>query len=406
MKINRQPLRELTEEIVRKDHEFWTRYSERLIGNWITYDTSVKDIAAFVEKLYLRRDFSGFKGDRRFIRDDQGQKAFSKLRSSIAGLYTWRINDPDNRDPVVQQRMIKEADFAFRQAFAFCPYSPEAVFQYVNLLISLHRYDDALVIASTCQKLDPYNGQANDVVKRLKENKQGQANLNPQQLTLAQMEQAVRDHPTDFQAGFNLASAYLQVQQPARALEALDRVLNHPQAQANAFRALLQAYTSLSNSSGLERTVANLEALVRGNPTDFSAALGLAEGYRDLQKPEAAIRTLDQVVSHSQVDADTVVQAAQQYAAMTNHQKLAGALDLLTKLKPESPEVWYDLAAVKAVLGKSQEAMPALRRALDLSAQRLKQDPKAHDLQAVARQDSRFDSLRQMPEFKQLTAPR
>ena len=46
MKINRQPLPELTEEIVRQDHEFWTQYSERLIGNWITYDTSVKEIAA------------------------------------------------------------------------------------------------------------------------------------------------------------------------------------------------------------------------------------------------------------------------------------------------------------------------------------------------------------------------
>ena len=33
----------------------------------------------------LRRDFTGFKGDRKFVRDDQAQKAFSKLRSSIAG---------------------------------------------------------------------------------------------------------------------------------------------------------------------------------------------------------------------------------------------------------------------------------------------------------------------------------
>ena len=171
-------------------------------------------------------------------------------------------------------------------------------------------------------------------------------------------------------------------------------------------RALLQAYTSLNNSSGLERTVAKLEALVRVNPADFSAALGLAEGYRALQKPKAAIRTLDQVVSHPQVDANTVAQAAQQYAAMTNHQKLAGALDQLTKLKPESPEVWYDVAALRAVLGKSQEAMPALLRAIELSTQRLKQDPKARDLQAAALQDSRFDSLRQLPEFKQLTAPR
>ena len=48
-------------------------------------------------------------------------------------MYAWRVSDPDNKDPVAQQRMIKEADFAFRQAFAFCPYSPEAVFRYVNL---------------------------------------------------------------------------------------------------------------------------------------------------------------------------------------------------------------------------------------------------------------------------------
>ena len=52
-----------------------------------------------MEKVYLRHDFSGFKGDRKFIRDDQAQKAFSKLRSSIAGVYAWRINDPDNRGP-------------------------------------------------------------------------------------------------------------------------------------------------------------------------------------------------------------------------------------------------------------------------------------------------------------------
>ena len=94
MKVNRQPLPELTEDILRKDHEFWSKYSERLIGNWITYDTSVKEIAAFVEKVYLRRDFSGFKGDRAFVRDDQAQKSFSKLRNAIAGMYAWRLS-PD-----------------------------------------------------------------------------------------------------------------------------------------------------------------------------------------------------------------------------------------------------------------------------------------------------------------------
>src|SRR5207302_3710252 len=42
MKINRQPLPELTDQIVKTDHEFWSQFSGRLIGNWITYDTPVK----------------------------------------------------------------------------------------------------------------------------------------------------------------------------------------------------------------------------------------------------------------------------------------------------------------------------------------------------------------------------
>jgi tetratricopeptide (TPR) repeat protein len=406
MKINRQPLPELTEEIVRKDHEFWTQYSERLIGNWITYETSVKDIAAFVERVYLRRDFRGFTGDRKFVRDDQAQKAFSKLRSSIAGVYAWRINDPENRDPVVQQRMIKEADFALRQAFAFCPYSPEAVFRYVNLLASLQRIDDALLIVTTCQKLDPYNRQVAGVVRDLQDIKKRQAEVNPKQLTLAQMEQAVRENPANFQGAFNLAAAYLQLQQNSQALQVLDRVLNHPQAEANALRALLQAYASIGHLDGLQRTVTKLEAQLGANPTDFSAALGLAEGYQHLQRTDAAIRTLDQVVKHPQVDTAALLQAAQQYAALTNYQKLEAALEQVTKLSPGLAEAWYDLAALKAVLGKSQEALPALRHAADLSAKRLRQDSKARDLRAEAGQDPRFVSLRQMPEFQQLTAPR
>ena len=83
MKINRQPLPELSDEVFQRDHAFWSKYSDRLIGNWITYDTSVKEIVDFIEKVYLRHDYSGFKGDLRFVRDDQAQKAFSKLRSSM-----------------------------------------------------------------------------------------------------------------------------------------------------------------------------------------------------------------------------------------------------------------------------------------------------------------------------------
>jgi len=134
MKIDRQPLPEIGDDIVKRDHEFWSRYSDRLVGNWITYDTPVKEICDFVTRVYEHHDYTGFKGDRKFVRDDQAQKSFSKLRSSIGGVYSWRLSRA--RTPADQQRMLKEADFAFRQAFAFCPYSPEAVFRYTTLLAS------------------------------------------------------------------------------------------------------------------------------------------------------------------------------------------------------------------------------------------------------------------------------
>src|SRR5208282_3236349 len=44
MKIHRDPLPELSDDVFKKDHEFWSKYSQRFIGNWITYDTSVQQI--------------------------------------------------------------------------------------------------------------------------------------------------------------------------------------------------------------------------------------------------------------------------------------------------------------------------------------------------------------------------
>ena len=54
MKINRDPLPEMTPDIFKNDHDFWSKYSERLIGNWITYDTTVQQIADFADKSYIR----------------------------------------------------------------------------------------------------------------------------------------------------------------------------------------------------------------------------------------------------------------------------------------------------------------------------------------------------------------
>jgi len=73
-------------------------------------------------------------------------------RSSIAGVYAWRLGrdcPPEYRpkNDAETEALKKEADFAFKQAFAFCPYSPEAVYRYVNFLLNYNRLDDALIVA-------------------------------------------------------------------------------------------------------------------------------------------------------------------------------------------------------------------------------------------------------------------
>src|SRR6266487_1270960 len=172
MKINREPVPEFTEEMLKKDHEFWSKYSERLIGNWITYDTPVKDICEFAGRVYERHDYKGFTGDRKFIRDDQGQKSFSKLRSSIGGIYAWRYGNA--RPGPERQRMLKEADFAFRQAFAFCPFSPEAVSRYCFLLANERRLDDAEMIAETALRFDRDNPYIQGLLNQIKVARQSQ----------------------------------------------------------------------------------------------------------------------------------------------------------------------------------------------------------------------------------------
>jgi tetratricopeptide (TPR) repeat protein len=82
---------------------------------------------------------------------------------------------------------------------------------------------------------------------------------------------------------------------------------------------------------------------------------------------------------------------------------MEAALIKLTQLAPDLPEAWYDLAALRTALGKPQEALTALRRALDLSAKRKATDPKARDLAAETLKDASFTTLRENPEFKQLT---
>jgi RNA polymerase sigma factor (sigma-70 family) len=154
LKINRQPPSELSEDTVTQDHEFWVKQLQPMIGDWLTYDTPVEELAAWTERVRLKHDFSGFTGDRRFVEGISGERQiFSKLRNAIGGVYAWRADHATN--PAEKERMTREADFAFRQALALWPCSNEScspVFRYMTLLKKENRQSDAGLVKAMAQK--------------------------------------------------------------------------------------------------------------------------------------------------------------------------------------------------------------------------------------------------------------
>jgi len=357
MKINRNPLPELPDEVFKLDHEFWSKYSERLCGNWITYDTTVKDIADFVDRTYIRNNYKGYIGAHSFVRDDDAQKAFSKLRSSQAGMYFWRCfpkspGNPSGCPPEYSQKtaasqaaLIRETEFAFKQAFAFCPYSPEAVYRYVNFLLQMAQiegstghmdkanrdFDDAVLVGETCQKLDPYNTTITDLINNVK----------------------------SFKA------------QTAERLQAFGQM-------------------------------ESMETQAHTNPANVQNLLTLGGAYIQMQQTNRAVELFDTALGRSEINFNEVATIAQYFAQINDFAKLETALKKLVSLAPDQPEPRYDLAALQAILGKQTESLTNLKEALDMSAKRLAKDPSGRDIAAALRTDNRFDRLRASPEFQKL----
>ena len=164
-KINRQPLPGLSDKIVEQDHAYWRSLVRPMIGDWLTDDTPVEQVAAFAKKTFGKQDFSGFAGDPRFIQNAYSHRMFSKSRSSLAGLYTWRMQHSNSARE--KERMARAADFAFRQAWALCPDSKESVFRYVAFLMEQKRVADALLVAETAAQMPSMRGQEGKTIREL-----------------------------------------------------------------------------------------------------------------------------------------------------------------------------------------------------------------------------------------------
>jgi len=283
MKVNRQPLTEMPEEEIQNDENFWSKEMAGKIGGWLTQETPLSDVCTFDEKVFARNDRSDFKGDSKFIASDY-TKAYSKWRASIAGIYAWRLSPqcpPEHRPKNDAQRkqLTDAADFAFRQAFALCPYSPEAIYRYVNFLLQFGRFDDAILIAKTGSDCSPKSGQfsiveqSKSLIEQLEKYKEQSSARTASVDDISRMEKEFSSNPTNFTVGVNLAHAYLSLNQTNRAFALLDQIVANKDVAASTLGNIAGMFSQLQNLGKLETTLARMtEVTPRAPETWFDLA--------------------------------------------------------------------------------------------------------------------------------------
>jgi tetratricopeptide (TPR) repeat protein len=253
MKINSKPT-PLTEEMIRNDTEFWDWYCARLLN------------------------------DPKFMRDIVARKSFSKLRSSIAALYTAR-----NR-PV-------EAEAAFRQAIDLYDLSPESNYRLANLLTQLGRFDEAMTLFDSFLEKDENNEQAAGFLAQLKERKA----LTARQLLL---EQKRRTGKLSFQETVQLASFYFSSGQIPRADALMLSCLKDEDCTPDTAIKIAQLMAQQRRFSVVYQALTKFTQL---KPEDPIGWINLAALHLSMNKPAEMWKSIDRAIAAAPTQARTII---------------------------------------------------------------------------------------------------
>jgi tetratricopeptide (TPR) repeat protein len=191
-------------------------------------------------------------------------------------MYAWRCGLPGagpacppefrQKSDALQQALLKETDFAFKQAFAFCPYSPEAVFRYANFLLGQGRFDDTILIFETCLKLDPFNDQARDQLNRIRQYKEENAQRSKAMGQLDQMEKTAQTDPNNTSNLVMLGGVMMQMQQTNRAIQLFNQALDNTNLKQPEAAAIVQYFGTMANLPGFEKALRKVVVLAPDQP--------------------------------------------------------------------------------------------------------------------------------------------
>ena len=263
LKLNRKPLETFSQEIIDKDHEFWCQYMERLCGNWITYDTTIDELCDFAERVYLRGDFTDFKGDMKFLRDDENRFAEAKKL-----IMTTLAFDPENRAiedlyvrlETMEQGVTQEQNTAHLQEL-------EKLY-----LQDTNNISNAVVLASTYLE-NKQVSQAQSILLHI----------------LPILKEQTDKNPYDPAPVMYLFELYRLIGQKELALQLFDRLLEAPDLTLPAIVAMAQSALKIDE---IEKTEQILQKGVEIAPFNAELIYDLAAMQAMLGKNEESIENL------------------------------------------------------------------------------------------------------------------
>ena len=238
MKINKETVNELSPDTVKNDHAFWEWYTPRLLGN------------------------------KKFHRDVVARKTFSKLRSAIAGVYAYR-------------RLFDESEFAFKQAIALYPLSPEANFRLADIYMQQFRFTQAREVIEEFLKGDPENDKVAEFLGQIKQLETADVRrreLESQMSSGANVEQALE--LAEIYRTMNLSQLFESLTQ---------NIIRQDNLPPEVILRVAQMYAQLNRGDLL---AAALERYVQKEPGNARVWLDLAATQAALQRPPDALKSL------------------------------------------------------------------------------------------------------------------
>jgi hypothetical protein len=192
---------------------------------------------------------------------------------------------------------------------------------------------------------------------------------------LAQIQQLFDSNPANFQVGHQLYSTYAATKNTNAAIAVLDKLAGVPTADLRTLLAAVQGYEQM------------------GQPAKRQLVLG------------RVVQAASQVIVNTNSTVDELRMSAQAFNMTGQMAALEQAMLKLSAKLPDSPETWYDLAGIQAVLQKTNECLVSLGQAVNLSNSRRTTNAEAADLKTMAQRDLRFAKLKMMPGYVKMIAP-